>query len=108
MSNDRRRGGSEPLPPVKPKKAKPSVKEIQHAQIQQARSEARTFQAVPFPYAKEHAEAYRQREKELLALYKLNPGKCPICSKPVSKGVIGHISKCLRTPTFSSESPTTT
>jgi hypothetical protein len=105
----RRRLTEEPTLPVKPKKPpKPTQKELQHAQIEQAKTEARTFAGLPFPYSKEHLEIYLKREKELLTLYKANPGKCPICSRKVGQGIIGHISKCLRTQTSNSELPKTT
>lgn len=105
-----RRNTVEQPPPYKKKPGgpKPQPKEQQREIIEEARAEARTFANIPFPYAPEHREVYRQREKELLALYKLNPGKCPICSSPVSRGVIGHISKCLRTRNSNSESLPTT
>ena len=94
----RRRALEEPPLPVKPSKPRnPTPKELQHAQVEQARPEARTFAGLPFPYEEKWREVYRQREKELLIQYRSNPGKCPICSCKVGRGVIGHISKCLRT-----------
>lgn len=61
--------------------------------------EAMTFETV---------EDYRVMERKMLDLYRLNPGKCPRCGVRSHRGIIGHISKCLRTSKFKIESTPTT
>jgi hypothetical protein len=104
VTGGRRRQTDEPQAPKKPAKpAKPTVKEIQHEEVQASIAAKKTFTDLPFPYAPEHRQAYRQREIELMEIYRANKGKCPVCSKPHNGiGIIGHISKCLRTPNSSS------
>lgn len=53
-------------------------------------------------------EDYRVMERKMLDLYRLNPGKCPRCGVRSRGGIIGHISKCLRTSKFKIESTPTT
>lgn len=46
---------------------------------------------------------YRIEERKMLDLYRLNPGSCPRCKRIISHGIIGHISKCLRTSIYKTE-----
>jgi hypothetical protein len=121
----RRRGADDTPLPIQPKKAKPSHKEIQNDLTQESikrlqvipdsgagasrTDSGKTFAEIEFPYSAENRAQYAEAERRMLARYKLNPGKCPICSRPLGKGgVIGHISKCLRTPTSNNGSQKTT
>lgn len=53
-------------------------------------------------------QEYRRLEAEAMTAYRANPGSCPVCGRPIVKGIVGHLAKCLRIQKSKTESIQTT
>lgn len=61
-----------------------------------------------WPPLPENKRITAEESKEALRLYHQNPGFCPYCKIPITRGVTGHLAKCLRIQKSKTGSTTTT